>query len=438
MSVVRVGLLGVGTVGGGVWKALRSQERKLAQRLGKRVQVVKALVRNLDKERPESVDHNLLTTCFSEVLESGVDIVVEVMGGVDPAYEYVRSAIEKGCHVVTANKELLAKHGRELIELANRHRVHLAYEASVAGGIPILNVLRQFLRTNDITAVQGILNGTTNYILTQMEREGRPYAEVLKEAQALGYAEADPTSDVEGYDALYKLYILSQLVFGESLPLNRVDREGITRLSPGHIRLAKELGFRIKLLAQANKADGGLHLSVRPTAVPLDHPLARVQDAFNAVQVRGNLVGDLFFTGKGAGELPTASAVVEDLAYLLTQPFSPQPHWQERSGQGGQTVSSSQTCLLYLESDQPECSPDQLLQTLQQAGVQITSFKVEYSKAEVLRLALVGTGVAEAARQLSAGPLNLTASWFPILSPREESGEAETQRLLHPSAAAAL
>lgn len=208
-SVVKVGLLGVGTVGGGVLKTIRSQQQKLSDRLGRRVEVVKALVRNAEKQRSVPIENNLITTRFEEVLASDVDIVVEVMGGVEPTYGYVRALIEKGCHIVTANKELLAKHGTELVRLANRHGVQLAYEASVAGGIPILGVLRQFLRTNDIVSVSGILNGTTNYILTRMEQEKLPYAEVLKQAQELGYAEADPASDVEGWDALYKTYILA-------------------------------------------------------------------------------------------------------------------------------------------------------------------------------------------------------------------------------------
>ncbi|WP_134703915.1 homoserine dehydrogenase [Ammoniphilus sp. YIM 78166] len=327
MSTIRVGLLGLGTVGTGVVKTLRIQEHKLSERLGKKVEIVKVLVKNLSKERAVDLHSSLLTTSFDEVLEAKVDVIVEVMGGVEPTFDYIQQAFHQGCHVVTANKELLAKRGEELIQAANRHGVHLFYEASVAGGIPVISVLRNFLRTNDVTRIQGILNGTTNYILTQMEQHGSSYKDVLKEAQALGYAEADPTSDVEGYDALYKLLILSQLVFGRAPQPEDVVREGISGITLEDLRLAREFGYRFKLIAQAKVENGCLQLSVRPTLLSLNHQLAQVQDAFNAVQITANIVGDLLFTGKGAGEFPTASAVVEDLAYLLSQPFQAQTEW---------------------------------------------------------------------------------------------------------------
>lgn len=415
----------MGTVGTGVVKTIRSQEKKLTERLGKRVEIVKALVRDAEKERAVDVDSGLLTTQFSEVLESGAHIVVEVMGGVDPTYEYLRQAIERGCHVVTANKELLAKRGQELIELANRHQVHLAYEASVAGGIPILGVLRQFLRTNEITAVQGILNGTTNYILTQMDRHQRSYADVLREAQEKGYAEADPTSDVEGFDALYKLYILSQLVFGEALPLHSVEREGISRLTTGHIQFAGELGYRVKLLATARRAADGVRLSVKPTLVPHDHPFASIEDAYNAIHVSGNIVGDLFFSGKGAGELPTASAVVEDLAYLLTQPAAPQPAWNERAAAGDIDCADDGEayCFLYLESRKPEVSLDQLLQPLQQAGVQAVKLKTDYIHNEVARIGLLIRDTTASKLQEATSHLPAEVLILPVLADQKEKDE---------------
>ncbi|TQK74764.1 homoserine dehydrogenase [Brevibacillus sp. AG162] len=415
-EVVRVGLLGLGTVGGGVIKTIRSQQEKLASRLGKRIEIVKALVRDSEKERAVQVDPALLTTDFEDVLRSDVDIVVEVMGGVEPTYDYVRALIEKGCHVVTANKELLAKKGTELVDLANQHQVHLAYEASVAGGIPILSVLRQFLRTNDIQGVRGILNGTTNFILTKMEAEQLSYQEVLKQAQELGYAEADPRSDVEGFDAMYKLYILAQLVYGESLPLADVVRKGIADLSAGHIWIASELGYRIKLIAQAYQAEKGIRLSVEPTMLPLSHPLAQIHDAFNAVQLSGNIVGDLLFTGRGAGELPTASAVVEDLAYLLTQPFTPHPTWKEKTAdKAGVTLDSAEHVLCYLEGSCHTATPDRVLHFLQQAGVNVHKLKVQFDLGGVLRAGLIVTGINEEHESLLKNDFGLDVRCFPII-----------------------
>ncbi|MGQ7280198.1 homoserine dehydrogenase [Brevibacillus thermoruber] len=425
MSVVKVGLLGLGTVGGGVVKTIRAQQEKLSARLGRRIEIVKALVRDTRKQRAVQVEPSLLTTRFADVLESDVDIVVEVMGGVEPTYDYVRALIQKGCHVVTANKELLAKRGAELVELANRHGVHLAYEASVAGGIPILGVLRQFLRTNDIAEVRGILNGTTNFILSQMEEAQLPYADVLKRAQELGYAEADPRADVEGWDALYKLYILAQLVFGESLPLSAIERQGIADLSQGHIRLAKELGYRIKLLAQARREDGGLHLSVRPTLVPLGHPLARIRDAYNAVQVEGSLVGDLLFTGKGAGELPTASAVVEDLAFLLTQPFTPHPAWRERQAAVPSSRLSSGLDFCFLEGTAARVTPEQVLLFLERAGVAVCRLTVQYDPGSVLRVGLLAAGLREEHAELLGRDFGLQARLYPVLEAADDRGAVE-------------
>lgn len=414
-GVVKVGLLGVGTVGGGVLKTIRSQQQKLSERLGRRVEVVKALVRDTDKQRAVQIDRDLVTTSFEDVLDAEVDIVVEVMGGVDPAYDYVRALMEKGCHIVTANKELLAKRGAELVELANRHHVQLAYEASVAGGIPILGVLRQFLRTNEITSVSGILNGTTNYILTQMEQHQLPYEVALKQAQELGYAEADPSSDVEGWDALYKTYILAQLVYGESLPLHAARRKGIDSLHLGQLALAREMGYRIKLLAQASRTKEAIQLSVCPTLLPLDHPLAQVQDAYNAVQVSGNIVGDLLFMGKGAGELPTASAVVEDLAFLLTQRFTPHPVWQERPADTAHAASYKQS-FCYLESEGLLGAPDQILHFLDQAGVHVHKQRIQYDWAHVLRIGIVASGFADEHAELLHRDFGIRAEVFPVLA----------------------
>lgn len=423
MSVVRVGLLGLGTVGCGVVKTIRSQEKKLTERLGKKVEIVKALVRDVSKSRSVEVDGGLLTTRFDDVLQSDPDILVEVMGGVEPTFDYLRQGIEKGCHVVTANKELLAKRGQELIRLANRHRVHLAYEASVAGGIPILGVLRQFLRTNQIVSVQGIVNGTTNYIVTQMEQHQRNYADVLKEAQQLGYAELDPTSDVEGFDPLYKLYILAQLVFGEAVPLHVAEREGISSLSISQILFAKELGYRIKLLAKAEKRENVLRLSVRPTLIPLDHPLAAIQNADNGVQVTGNIVGELMFAGKGAGELPTASAVVEDLAYLLTQPFAPQQNWREADQVTASDVSGDVqgSCFLYMETNQGDCSPAKLFELFAEQQVAIRKQITQYSRGEAMRIGLIADQIPPQLLEVLRSGFQLDVKLFPILQKTERN-----------------
>ncbi|KQL44205.1 homoserine dehydrogenase [Brevibacillus choshinensis] len=419
VGVVKVGLLGLGTVGGGVIKTIRSQQEKLSSRLGKRIEIVKALVRDSEKERAVHLDRSVLTTDFEDVLKSDVDIVVEVMGGVDPTYDYVRALIEKGCHVVTANKELLAKRGTELVDLANQHQVHLAYEASVAGGIPILSVLRQFLRTNDISGIRGILNGTTNFILTKMETEQLSYQEVLKQAQELGYAEADPRSDVEGFDAMYKLYILAQLVYGECLPLAEVNRKGIADLTAGQIRIASELGYRIKLIAQANQSEEGIRLSVEPTMLPTGHPLAQIHDAFNAVQLSGNIVGDLLFTGRGAGELPTASAVVEDLAYLLTQPFTPHPTWKESDVLRVTEQLATAQSLCYLEGSAPAATPDRVLHFLRLAGVEVHKLKVQFDLGGVLRAGLITTGLRDEHEELLRSDFGLQVRCFPLLGTAE-------------------
>lgn len=422
MEKIRVGLLGLGVVGSGVVKTIRSQEKKLAERLGKQVEIVKILVRDPEKERSAEVEQDLLTTSFAEVLASRVDVIVEVIGGVDPTLDYVKHAISQGCHVVTANKELLAKHGEELTRLANEHRVHLAYEASVAGGIPILSVLRQFLRTNEITSVQGIVNGTTNYILTEMEKRQVGYQEVLAEAQRLGFAEADPTADVEGYDATYKLFILSQLVFGEAKAWEEIERKGISRLRPCELHFAKQLGYRVKLLAQAKKTAAGIRMSVRPTLLAQDHPLARMDGAFNGVQVTGNIVGDLLFTGRGAGELPTASAVVEDLAYLLTQPFTPQPQWRIRSEQHDWEAFFAQedTWYVYLEAAQPDYDPYRLLQALLDAGIQVKKLHTEYHQHDVLRCGVIVQAFSREQLERLAGSIAETVSIMPVLLTQDE------------------
>jgi homoserine dehydrogenase len=313
MKKYKVALLGLGTVGSGVIRVLDSHKTRIATQANAEFEVVRILVRSLHKVRSVHVDPSLLTTDFSEILSQDVDIVIDAMGGLDPAFSYCKQALENGCHLISANKDLLAKEGGFLHKLAEQKGVSLLYEASVGGGIPILNTLTHLLQANHVTRVHGILNGTTNYILTKMEEENLPYESVLKRAQELGFAEANPSSDVEGLDALNKIRIISRLCFGAEAAEEDVSCEGITSITQEEIQLYGKLGYRVKLIATGEKTSEGLYNRVRPTLIPLTHPLSAVRDEFNGVYVSGDIVGDLFFTGKGAGALPTGSAIVEDL-----------------------------------------------------------------------------------------------------------------------------
>lgn len=318
MQKIKIGLLGFGTVGSGVWKILQDNKAIIEKNCGYEVEVAKILVQNMTKKR-EGIDHtDIFTDNPKDILEDPtIEIVVEVMGGIEPAKEYILKAIENKKHIVTANKALIASHGDQLILAAKKAQVELYYEASVAGGIPIIHAIKESLSANRVYNIMGILNGTTNYILTKMTAENMDFETALKQAQDKGYAEADPTSDVEGYDAVYKLAILARLAFGSYVPFEDVYREGITKITPMDIEYARELGYVIKLLAIAKEADGQIELKVHPTFVPQEHPLAAVGDAFNAVFVKGNAVGDLMFYGRGAGDLPTGSAVLGDLINII-------------------------------------------------------------------------------------------------------------------------
>ena len=318
MKKVKIALLGFGNVGRGVWKILQANGEEVAKRSGYKVEIAKILVRNANKDRGVKVPDEIVTTDFNDILnDDSIKIVVEVMGGVEPAREYMLQCMDKKKHIVTANKMLLAKNGDELFQKADEMGVMFNYEASVAGGIPIISGINESLTANKIKTLYGIVNGTTNYILSKMALEGSKFDDVLKEAQAKGYAEADPTSDVEGYDAQYKLAILSSLAFGTKIDVNKVYREGITKITDTDIEYAKEFGLVIKLLAIVKDVDDKLELRVHPTMIPETHPLSNVSDSFNAVFLNGNAVGDLMFYGRGAGELPTGSAVVGDIITIL-------------------------------------------------------------------------------------------------------------------------
>ncbi|MBN1057822.1 homoserine dehydrogenase [Clostridium botulinum] len=318
MKKVRIALLGLGNVGRGVCMILNSNKEEIMKRSGYEVEIAKILVRDVSKARGVEVSEELITTDFNEILnDDSIKIVLEIMGGIDPAKEYMIKCMNAGKHIVTANKMLIATHGDELFENADSNGVMFKYEASVAGGIPIINGIDESLTANKIKELYGIINGTTNYILTKMECDGFGFDEALKEAQEKGYAEADPTSDIDGYDAQYKLAILSSLAFGTKVDVDNVYREGITNIKPIDMEYAKEFKMVIKLLAIVKEVNGKLELRVHPTMIPKKHPLANVYDSFNAVFVKGNAVGDLMFYGRGAGDLPTGSAVVSDVISIL-------------------------------------------------------------------------------------------------------------------------
>jgi homoserine dehydrogenase len=314
---IGIGLLGLGVVGGGVAKALRGKREAIARQAGSPLEIKGILERDPAKGPRLNIEPELLTTEAEEIINNPeIDIVIEALGGESPAWEYIRDAISTGKHVVTANKEVMAKHGVELLSLAAEHKVNLLYEASVGGGIPLISPLKQDLLANDISAIYAIINGTTNYILTRMSKEGLDFATALKQAQELGYAEADPSNDVNGTDAAYKLAILATLAFHVEVRPEDVYYEGISRLAPRDFRYAKELGYAIKLLAIAKKEDHSLQVRVHPVFLSEDILLAKVDGVFNAVQIEGDLIGKVLFYGEGAGALPTSSAIIADVIYL--------------------------------------------------------------------------------------------------------------------------
>lgn len=311
---VRVGILGCGNVGAALVSLLQRDVSHLADRTSLDFSVSRVAVRNLSAERSVALSDGVLTRdSKSLVIADDVDVIVEAMGGIEPARHLVTAALEAGKPVVTANKELIANVGEELFALAAANGVDLAFEAAVAGGIPLIGVLRNSLIGERITRVMGIVNGTTNYILTRMTEDGADYADVLGEAQRLGYAEADPTADVEGFDAGAKAAILAMTAFGAKVVAGDVHQEGISAIGKGDIAAAARMGHVIKLLAVAERQNGEIAVRVHPAMVPIDHPLASVRDAFNAVFLEGEAVEDLMLYGRGAGGFPTASAMLGDL-----------------------------------------------------------------------------------------------------------------------------
>ena len=312
-KVVHVGLLGFGTVGGGVVQIFQNNAAMMARKTGAELHIKKILVRDLKKPRAVHCDAALTTDPADILNDPEIQIVVELLGGEEPAHSLMLAALQNGKHVVTANKDVIARHGRELFAAAEQQGVNLLFEASVGGGIPIIRPLKRCLAANRITEVMGIVNGTTNYMLDKMTTDGVDFATVLSEAQAKGYAEADPTADVGGWDAARKIAILASIAFGTRVSLEDVSVEGITRIEPEDIDYGRELDYVVKLLAIAQENEKGVNARVHPAFIHKSHPLAAVRDVFNAIFVRGDAVGDTMFYGRGAGALPTASAVCADV-----------------------------------------------------------------------------------------------------------------------------
>jgi len=309
---LNVGLLGLGTVGGQVAERLLAKREAIRERTGVELNLRKVLVRDL--ERPRTIPAGLTTARADDILDDPtIQVVVEVMGGEEPARTYLERAIRAGKHIVTANKVVMAKHGPQLLELAGAADVDVYFEAAVGGGIPLISTFKVDLMANEIERIAAVINGTTNYMLGRMASAGISFDEAVAEAQAAGFAEADPTDDVDAFDAAYKLSILASIAFGARVHPDQVYREGIRAIEPLDFRYARELGYEIKLLAYAARPDGRIEARVHPAMIPSHHPLATVEGAFNAVQITGDLVGDVLLWGQGAGGRPTASAVVGDL-----------------------------------------------------------------------------------------------------------------------------
>ncbi|MBF0607255.1 MAG: homoserine dehydrogenase [Magnetococcales bacterium] len=314
MKMTNVGIIGFGTVGSGTARILLQQGELIKKRTGIDIKLKKIADIDIKRDRGINIPPGVLTTDAYEIInDPEIDVVVELVGGFKPAKTFILDAIKQGKHVVTANKALLAQEGHEIFAEALKHNKTVGFEAAVAGGIPIIKVLREGLAANNISAIYGIINGTSNYILTKMTREGISFEDALKEAQALGYAEANPSFDIEGIDTAHKLTLLSCLAYGIELSYDKVYKEGITAITPLDIQFATELGYKIKLLAITKNIDGEVELRVHPTMIPQDYLISQVDDVLNAVYVIGDAVGETMYYGRGAGDMPTGSAVVSDI-----------------------------------------------------------------------------------------------------------------------------
>ena len=313
-KIIRAALLGFGTVGTGVYKVLQKQKEDMIPKFGSQIEIKKILVRNLEKAAAKVEDPAVLTNNWDEIVnDPEIDIVIELIGGIEPARSYILAALNAGKHAVTANKDLIAVHGKELLDAAEANHVDFLFEAAVAGGIPIIRPLKECLAGNHMAEVMGIVNGTTNFILTKMTQDGMEFKDALALATELGYAEADPTADIEGLDAGRKVAILASVAFNSRVVFDDVYIEGITKITAKDIKYAEAMGCTIKLLGVAKNTESGIEVRVHPMLIPSDHPLATVNDSFNAVFVHGDAVDDAMFYGRGAGEFPTASAVMGDI-----------------------------------------------------------------------------------------------------------------------------
>ncbi|MCB2296584.1 homoserine dehydrogenase [Clostridium tagluense] len=324
MEKVKIAILGFGNVGTGVWKILKENKKEIMKRSNYEIEVAKILVKDINKKRDIAISKEILTDNIDDIInDESIKIVVELIGGRGEAKQYMIRAMKAKKHIVTANKLVIANWSDELFKIAEEEKVLFYYEASVAGGIPIIREINESLTANRIQQIIGIINGTTNYILSKMTNDGIGFEEALKEAQEKGYAEADPTSDVDGYDAVYKLAIMASLSFGTKINHDAIYREGIRSISSLDIEYAKKFGYTIKLLAIAKEENNKLELRVHPTLIPSNHPMANVNDVFNAIMIKGNAVGELMLYGRGAGDLPTGSAVVGDIISILRNNVKP-------------------------------------------------------------------------------------------------------------------
>jgi len=314
MKKINIGIIGFGTVGSGTVKILIENKELIKERTNLEINIKKIATRNTSKERQIKVPSEMLTSNVNSLInDPEIDIIVELIGGIHPAKEFIMEAISQGKHIVTANKALLATEGDEIFSLAQQKKVEIGFEASVAGGIPIIKVLREGLIANKIKSMYGIINGTSNYILTKMTDENKDFSVALKEAQELGYAEADPTLDIEGIDSAHKLAILARLAYGIRIPFNKIHIEGISKITPQDIEFASELGYKVKLLAIAKETNGKIELRVNPTMIPKEYLISKVDGVYNAIYVEGDATGSTLYYGRGAGSMPTGSSVVSDI-----------------------------------------------------------------------------------------------------------------------------
>lgn len=317
MKKVKIGIIGIGTVGSGVVKLLNDNKQVIKERTNCQIEISSILVKDINKKRDINSIYNDIITDNEEELFKNLDVLVELMGTIEKAKYYISKALSSGIHVVTANKDLIAKHGVELLELAKNNKVRLLFDSAVCGSIPIIDMIQNSFQGNNIKSILGILNGTTNYILTLMEKENVTFEKALLEAKALGYAESDPTNDIKGYDAARKIAILASIAFNTEVPIEKVHVEGITKINIKDIMYAKELGYRIKLLGMAKEKEGLLKVQVNPVFIPLSHPLANINDVYNGVYLEGDFLGPSMVYGHGAGSYPTASSVVGDIIKII-------------------------------------------------------------------------------------------------------------------------